>query len=137
DMGKPYCGGTANIRFVLGGAACTTSNILGAGQWTYVAIVYDGTQPGNTAKVKIYSNGVQQTVLDGGGAIRPAMNLIDLHHQVGRFDNRYFNGLLDELRLSNSIRPAAWIATEYNNQSSPSTFYTVDLQSVGIPTITS
>jgi len=33
--------------------------------------------------------------------------------------------ICDELRISNIARSADWIATEYNNQSSPSTFYTV------------
>ena len=28
-----------------------------------------------------------------------------------------FNGLLDELRISNTARTSGWIATEYNNQS--------------------
>jgi len=122
DMGEPYCGQTTNIRFILGGAACTTSNILAAGVWTYVTIVYDGTQPSNTMKMKIYSNGVAQTVSDGGVAIRPTINIVDLHHRIGSFNNSQFNGLLDEVRLSDSIRSPAWITTEYNNQSAPSTF---------------
>jgi hypothetical protein len=29
---------------------------------------------------------------------------------------------MDEARISNSVRSATWIATEYTNQSSPSTF---------------
>lgn len=36
-----------------------------------------------------------------------------------------FDGILDELRMNNIARSADWIATEYNNQSSSSTFYTV------------
>jgi RHS repeat-associated protein len=34
-----------------------------------------------------------------------------------------YSGLLDEIRISNVVRSPGWIATEYNNQSSPSTFY--------------
>jgi hypothetical protein len=30
---------------------------------------------------------------------------------------------VDETRLSNVVRSAGWIATEYNNQSNPSAFY--------------
>jgi hypothetical protein len=37
----------------------------------------------------------------------------------------YFPGQLDEVRISNSVRPEAWIKTEYNNQKSPSTFSTL------------
>ena len=36
-----------------------------------------------------------------------------------------FNGILDEARISNMARSADWIATEYNNQNSSSTFYNV------------
>jgi hypothetical protein len=37
----------------------------------------------------------------------------------------YYNGLADELKISNSVRSAAWIAAEYNNQRSPATFASV------------
>ena len=37
----------------------------------------------------------------------------------------YFTGTIDEVRVSSTIRNADWILTEYNNQSSPSTFYTL------------
>jgi hypothetical protein len=36
--------------------------------------------------------------------------------------------LLDEFRLSNAGRTAGWIATEYNNENAPATFYTVGAQ---------
>ena len=42
--------------------------------------------------------------------------------------NSYFNGLTDELRISNAIRTASWIKTEYNNQSNPDTFSTMGVQ---------
>ncbi len=35
----------------------------------------------------------------------------------------YWNGYLGEFRISNIARSADWIATEYHNQSAPSTFY--------------
>jgi hypothetical protein len=39
--------------------------------------------------------------------------------------NGYFPGAIDEVRISHVARSADWIRTEYNNQSSPSTFYTL------------
>jgi hypothetical protein len=38
---------------------------------------------------------------------------------------KYFPGILDEVRISNIGRSADWISTEYNNQSSPATFYLI------------
>jgi len=38
---------------------------------------------------------------------------------------RYFDGVLDEVRISNTDRDDCWIGTEFNNMDSPSTFYTL------------
>jgi hypothetical protein len=37
----------------------------------------------------------------------------------------WFDGTLDEVRVSETVRSADWIQTEYNNQSNPSSFYSV------------
>jgi hypothetical protein len=37
----------------------------------------------------------------------------------------YFNGTLDEVNVSSTARSADWIQTQYSNQSSPATFYTL------------
>lgn len=42
----------------------------------------------------------------------------------GETANR-FKGMLDEVRVARTALSADWIATEYNNQSSPSTFYSI------------
>ena len=50
-----------------------------------------------------------------------------------------FNGLIDEIRVSNIARSSDWIATEYNNQSNPSAFFAMGSASGGTsnnPTIT-
>ncbi|MCK9421670.1 MAG: DUF2341 domain-containing protein [Bacteroidales bacterium] len=41
-----------------------------------------------------------------------------------------FTGSIDEVHLSNITRSADWIKTEYNNQSSPSTFYSVAAEEI-------
>lgn len=50
--------------------------------------------------------------------------------EIGRdsFSGRNFNGIMDEVRVSTAIRSPSWVGTEYNNQSSPATFYTVSSQ---------
>jgi len=37
--------------------------------------------------------------------------------------NQHFAGYIDEVRIASSILTATWLSTEYNNQSSSSTFY--------------
>jgi hypothetical protein len=49
---------------------------------------------------------------------------------------REWNGLIDEVRVSNIVRSADWIATEYNNQSSPSTFLTFGAENTTTPPAT-
>ena len=44
------------------------------------------------------------------------------NHQVW---NTFFNGTLNEIRISKISRSSGWISTEYNNQNSPGTFLTV------------
>ncbi len=39
--------------------------------------------------------------------------------------NMGLTGTIDELRIATAARSAGWIQTEYNNQSSPGTFYAV------------
>jgi len=41
-----------------------------------------------------------------------------------KFSDASFNGYLQEFRVRDEQLTATWISTEYNNQSSPSTFYT-------------
>jgi hypothetical protein len=40
-------------------------------------------------------------------------------------NTRLFNGSIDEIRVSSIARSSSWISTEYANQNSPSTFYTI------------
>jgi hypothetical protein len=44
---------------------------------------------------------------------------------IGTVGVYYWRGLIDEVRVSNIARSAGWIETEYANQNSPSTFYTL------------
>ncbi len=39
----------------------------------------------------------------------------------------YFDGTLDEFRLTQQLRTSDWVSTEYNNQNFPETFFTVNI----------
>jgi len=49
----------------------------------------------------------------------------------GQVGSESFSGALDEVRLSATARSAAWIQTEYNNQSDPSAFFAVQAEETG------
>ncbi len=102
------------------------------GTWHFVTAVYDGTDK------MIYIDGTlasTQTNPHGGSALGTAntrYGLIGDGSEASSFNggknNRYYEGLLDEVRYSEMVRSADWIGTEYNNQNSPGTFYSVGTQ---------
>ncbi|GAB5525869.1 MAG: hypothetical protein Roseis2KO_37410 [Roseivirga sp.] len=94
--------------------------------WTHIVFVYDGTLGSNPRKT-LYVNGASVATDDADGNL--SSTTADL--SIGkRADARYFEGDLDELRISSAVRSADWICTEYNNQSSPGTFYTLGTEEV-------
>jgi len=82
-------------------------------QWHFVAVSYDGTTSRLYLDDATPSSGVQ------AGPTWPTRNTF-----IGdRYDHvRRFRGFMDEVRISNISRSAAWIITEYNNQRDPSAF---------------
>ena len=78
--------------------------------WHHVVMTYDGSQ------IRLYVNGVLQNSTSYSGAINTNTN--DL--LIGDA----FTGTLDELRISNTARNAAWINTSYLNTNYPTTFVT-------------
>jgi hypothetical protein len=86
--------------------------------WTYGCAVRTGSSGSWT--VAFYLNGAS----DGAptGVDDPATNQTSAIGRAGANNGYYFNGSVDEIRVSNTARSSGWIQTEYNNQSSPSTF---------------
>ena len=96
-----------------------TNNVLDTTNYYHLAGTWDGTT------VKFFVNTVEQT--DTGSVSGVTDSTAEQLH-IGRArasENELFNGIIDEVRISNTARSAGWIATEYNNQYSPSSFYSV------------
>jgi hypothetical protein len=109
--------GNSVVQFYVNGVMVQESVSLG--QWYYVVGTFNGT----TATL----------YLDGGSpvsvsALSPVWGSQTMY--IGdRYDHtRMFLGLIDEVRVSSIARSSSWIATEYANQNSPSTFYTIGIQ---------
>jgi hypothetical protein len=94
---------------------------VSASTWSLLTFVYDGNLSSNQKKT--YVNGSLVADQNASG------NIIGGNFKtwIGRRidENRYLKGKIDELRISDNALSQDWIKTEYNNQSSPSTFYTV------------
>src|ERR1700722_12803864 len=92
-----------------------------ANVWTNIVGTYDGST------AKIYINGSLATSTSISCSFDPyPQDTGTMSVGYDSKDNAYFfHGNVDEGRLSTSARSASWIATEYNNESSPATFYTI------------
>ena len=82
------------------------------GTWQYGTMTYDGTD------LKLYYNGGAEATPTTFSASIDVNNEPLTMGKAG-FDSQYFDGKLDEARVSSVARPAEWISTEYNNQDSP------------------
>ncbi len=85
--------------------------------WMHVVLTYDGSN------VRIYKNGSLSYSSSQTGTIAP--NNANLKFGREEMYGDWFLGFLDEIRISDSVRSADWIATEFNNQYDPISFYTV------------
>lgn len=111
----------------------TSTNDIADGNWHYFSVSYTaGSNP------ILYVDGV--SVAGGCGAsCSGTPNLTDTTAlQIGRYldgdsvNAYYFNGPIDEVRVSSGVaRSSSWILTEYNNQYSPSTFYSLSTPTPG------
>jgi len=81
-----------------------------------------GTYVASTHTVTLYVNGV---AVSNNGSVSFALGSTGFN--MGRRTDAlgYFMGSEDEIRISNVVRTAGWITTNYNSQSSPSTFFSV------------
>ncbi len=104
----------------------SATNSAAANTWYYVV----GTFTGSSATgIRLYINGTEDanspadatTVGNIGGLDSETLRLGSTEAGLGGF----WNGIIDEARVSTAARSAWWIQTEYNNQNSPATFYNV------------
>jgi hypothetical protein len=102
---------------------CSSLSSTTTGAWHYFAVTIDATNDDGV----LYYDGAAD-VTNTNMTIDPSSLGSDNSNYFGRSqyaadDELYGN--FDEFRISNTTRSAGWIATSYNNQNSPSTFFTV------------
>src|SRR5258708_341471 len=90
-------------------------NTLSVGVWHHIAVVRNGDT------VSSYVDGALATSAAGAGTNPEIFAQMGFAGANSVWNS--LNGQLDEVRISNIARSAGWIATGYNNQNSPSTFF--------------
>ena len=88
----------------------------------HIAGTFDGSN------LRLYKDG---SLIAGPVASSPATSSSPGAAIATSFGAFYFNGDVDELRISSTNRSANWIAAQYNNQNSPGTFIMMGSESCG------
>lgn len=94
----------------------TSSTTISTTTWYHAVATYDGSN------LRLYINGSA----DGTPvAYSGTLNSTTVATLLGKEDTALglLDGKLDEVRVQSTVRSADWIATEYNNQNAPSTFW--------------
>ena len=96
--------------------AIITSLAVADGTWHKI----DATMDNNSRAIAIYVDGVLNVSGVSATSAPATTNNLFLGQYGG--GGYFYHGLMDEVRISKILRSPAWIATEFNNESSPSTF---------------
>jgi hypothetical protein len=129
--GPGYCfyrrsianGGTVSIS--MGDSVGRVQNDFSIPEQTWIYIV--GVADRTTDLLHGYLNGVEQ----GSGTDSSSVGSVDSADVFEIADNSdSFNGTVDEVRVSRTVRSADWVMTEYNNQVDPSSFYALGSEEI-------
>jgi trimeric autotransporter adhesin len=102
-------GGTALSR-----GATPTGTTLAASSWHYLQSIYNGSS------LSTYIDGVQYAIVN---TTQNPTQITPYYIGVGEGGNQYyFDGLIDEARVSNVAKTSDWIKAEYVDQNNPVSF---------------
>jgi len=124
-------GGVSNTYGMTYGTAYKYSSAdLSTGTWTYIVGTEDGS--GTSAGMALYRNAQVETYFQINTPGSPGESGGTAVIGGRTYDNaRNFDGSIEEVRVSTIVRSAGWIQTEYNNQSAPTSFYTMGSETSG------
>jgi hypothetical protein len=112
--GKPY------LQFNPPNAAIAGTSSIADGKWHHLTGVYDGSTAYLYVDGARVASGAVSGVSYGG-----AWSYVGLTYNF-----TYGQSTADEIRVSTTALSADWIATDFNAQSSPTTFYTVSFAAI-------
>ncbi|MHC4209229.1 MAG: LamG domain-containing protein, partial [Planctomycetota bacterium] len=96
------------------------------GVWRFLVGVYDGSD------VIIYTDNINVVSTSHSGGISTNSEEFEIG---ARSNDKFFDGLVDEVRIATVPRSAQWVETEWNMMSSPSTFTSVQAVTVNYRSI--
>lgn len=122
--GGPVTNGVSVYWWANGGtnklSAHSNNNVLTTGQWSYVAVTYDATQPQNN-RFSIYVNGVDVTNrsdVSSSGTL-PAINPTNIRIGSNQPFGEYLSGAVDEFRFYRRQLTITEIQSDMNTSLAP------------------
>ena len=118
-------GGTGQLRFYSRNSTpviLDAGNLINNNTWYYVSAVANIT--GLTKTIYINGASVASGAFTGAWGTDAGNSSIAGETASGETANR-LQGRIDEVHVAKSALSADWLLTEYNNQSSPATFYSI------------
>lgn len=95
----------------------TAEPALPIGSFSFLAMNYDGSN------IKLFRNGTETATDTKTGDIRENNWPWTIGGQGS--DNKWIDGIMDEVRIANVTRSADWLTTEFNNIVAPTVFLTL------------
>jgi hypothetical protein len=90
-------------------------------QWSHIAVVFDGTQTGNASRLKLYVNGIQQT-LSFSGTVPATTSSNTAPFLLGGETTvapNHFSGMMDDARIWTTARTQSQILYNMKSPVSP------------------
>lgn len=118
----------AIVQSTIGGGNTSRlgSVVMSANTWYYAYFSYD-----NITSLTVGINTTFNT--NGAGAAGANFGVSTFDFAIGAVlqSSTFFNGIIDEMRMSKIVRTQDWTTTEYNNQNNPGGFVTVGVETGG------
>ncbi|MHA2379032.1 MAG: LamG-like jellyroll fold domain-containing protein, partial [Candidatus Thorarchaeota archaeon] len=118
-----------------GGASGSVSSVgyAYAGSWHYLSWSWSAA----TTEMRLHLNGSfdRAGFRDGDSILDSYVPFVMGNWQTGTGSNRFFGGMIDEIRMTNRVLSDGWIATEFANQVDPAGFYVVDSEQSNSPSL--
>jgi hypothetical protein len=107
-----------------GGDPAASFGTVNDGSWHLITSVVEG------GVARVYSDGILINTYSAGAGSTITTNDYPLTLGKSANTDSYWTGVLDEVQISSTPRSADWIATSYQNQESPESFYTVSSEEI-------
>jgi len=120
NLSTDKLGGSYRARFYMPNSQLDGSTTFSTTNWYFVVGKYDGSA---SLKYIRINNGADTQSSQSGNLIENGNQVRIGDHATG--GDQPFDGIIDEVRISSAARSNTWLNTEYNNQSDPSTFFTL------------